>query len=83
MERSLHGAVNVVKCDEKLTAETVDQLAAVLDECLAGDLPMAVVSFEKTQLFSGVGLEFLLDAKEQFSQRGGRLNFVAPTAITP
>ncbi|MEM7455369.1 MAG: STAS domain-containing protein [Planctomycetota bacterium] len=82
MERSLHGAVNVVKCDEKLTTETVDHLAAVLGECLTGDLPMAVVSFEKTQLFSGAGLEYLLDAREQFSNRGGRLSFVAPTAIS-
>jgi anti-anti-sigma regulatory factor len=81
MERSLQGAVHVIQCEERLADETVESLNETLDECLADSFPMAVLSLERTQVYTGVGLECLLDAHDRFTRRGGGLKLAAPSEL--
>lgn len=74
------GAVNVIRIEVPLNADTREQLANVLSAAVRGR-PMAVVDLSKMQVIDSQGLEEILEQHEQFIQRGGDLKLASPSPM--
>lgn len=72
-ERTRHGAVTVVTGNQPLNQENQDEAARQLQACLADGQPMAVFDLGEVPLVDSVGLEMLLEVREQYQSRGGIL----------
>ncbi len=80
-ERTTQGAVDVIAGDEPLNAELVQEVGALLAECLHDGQPRVVLDLEHVLLIDSAGLELLLDFKEEYEQAGGSLKLAAPNAL--
>lgn len=75
------GAVIVVGGKETISAENLDELNRVLAECLNEPSPRVVLHLAEVPLFDGLGLEWLLDAAERCTERGGQLQIAAVSPL--
>lgn len=67
------GAVHVVTGTAPLVGEGVDAAEIALRQCLGEGLPRAVLDMHDVSLVNSLGLELLLDMKDEFEQRAGAL----------
>ncbi len=72
-ERVTQGAVDVIQGDAPLNVERTDEVALLLEGCLAGGRPYVVLDLDGVPLLDGAGLELLLDFQERLQQLGGAL----------
>lgn len=75
------GAVNVIRGDLPLTADHVQQVERLLQQCLNKGQPYAVLDLGKVPLVDSAGLELLLDFRDAFQQVGGTLKLAAPNPL--
>jgi anti-anti-sigma factor len=80
-ERFRQGAVEVVRSDAPLHAETVDSFRSVMDQLKAGGRRNVVLDLRKVPLVDSAGLEALLDSLDEFRARGGSLKLLAPNPL--
>ena len=80
-ERITQGAVDLIRGDEPLNAEHVEELARLLQECAGRGQPFVVFDLEKVPLLDSAGLELLLDYRESFQQLGGALKLAAANPL--
>lgn len=80
-ERRRQGAVDLIQGDEPLTAEHLPAIGRLCDESLAAGQPRAVLDLSRVPLFDSLGLEWLLNAQEQFVERGGAIKLAAPSQL--
>jgi anti-anti-sigma factor len=72
-DRLIEGAVDLIRGDDPINAEHVEQLAALLQESVGRGQPFVVLDLEKVPLLDSAGLELLLEYRETFQQLGGAL----------
>jgi anti-anti-sigma factor len=80
-ERLTQGAVELIRGDQAINAEHVEDLARLLRECTARGQPFVVLDLEKIPLVDSAGLELLLDYREKFQQHGGALKLSGPNPL--
>jgi anti-anti-sigma factor len=80
-ERRTQGTIDVIRGDDPLVIEQLDQLSGLLDECLGKGQPRAVLDMREAPLIDSAGLELLLDAQADFQRRGGALKLAAPNPL--
>ena len=80
-ERQRQGAVDVVRGDDALVSERLEQLSDLLEECLGRGQPRAVLDMQDAPLVDSAGLELLMDAQTDFQRRGGALKLAAPNPL--
>ena len=76
-ERYRQGSVDVVRGDDALVRERLQQLSDLLEECLEQGQPRAVLDMRNAPLVDSAGLELLMDAQTDFQRRGGSLKLAA------
>jgi anti-anti-sigma factor len=81
LERLTQGAVDLIRTDQPLSAEHVEGIAGLLQECTARGQPFVVLDLERTPLVDSAGLELLLDFREKFHRLGGALKLAGPNAL--
>ena len=72
-ERNTQGTINIVRGDDALVSESLDQLSDLLKECLDQGQPRAVLDMQDAAMIDSAGLELLLDTQTDFQRRGGVL----------
>jgi anti-anti-sigma factor len=72
-DRLTEGAVDLIRGDDPINAEHVEQLAALFQESVGRGQPFVVLDLEKVPLLDSAGLELLLEYRENFQQLGGAL----------
>jgi len=75
------GAVDVIRVEVPLNAETSEQLAGALSSAMEGGRPMTVVDLSGMTLIDSKGLEELLNHHEQFAAKGGELKLAAASPL--
>jgi len=75
------GAVNLIRGDLPLTADHVQQVGRLLQQCVNKGQPYAVLDMSKVPLVDSAGLELLLDFRDEFQQLGGMLKLAAPNPL--
>jgi anti-anti-sigma factor len=80
-ERLMQGAVELIRGDEPINAEHVEELAALLREIAGRGQPFVVLDLEKVPLLDSAGLELLLDYRDSFQQLGGALKLAGPNPL--
>ena len=80
-ELSTQGAVHVIGGEGALCADSVDQLNALLEQCLLKCPPRVVVDLSLVPYLDSAGLEWLLDASDQCSNAGGLVHVAAANAL--
>ena len=80
-ERLTQGAVDLVRGDQAINAEHVEELATLLQEIAGQGQPFVVLDLEKVPLLDSAGLELLLDYREKFQQVGGALKLSGPNPL--
>jgi anti-anti-sigma factor len=80
-ERVTQGAVDLIRGDEPVNAEHVEELAKLLEESAGRGQPFAVLDMERVPLVDSAGLELLLDYREKFQQLGGALKLSTPNPL--
>jgi anti-sigma B factor antagonist len=80
-ERARQGAVDLIRGDDPLTADCVNGVSRLLEECLLAGQPRAVLDLARVALIDSAALEMLLNYQESFKQRGGALKLAAPTPL--
>lgn len=78
---SRQGAVDVLEGRGPLNGDSAASVRELLDRCVAHGQPRVVVSLEEVPLLDSVGLELLLDVRDQCLQRGGTLALAAPNTL--
>jgi len=78
-ERLTQGAVDLVRGDDPINAEHVEELARLFQE--SRGQPFVVLDLEKVPLVDSAGLELLLDYRESFQQLGGALKLAAANPL--
>ncbi len=81
IETSRQGAVTVIQSEARFNDEFVELLQPAIEDCMGQGVPMAVIDLESTFLINSVGLEYLLDAGDQFRDKGGSLKLASPTPL--
>ncbi len=76
-KRNTQGTIDVVRGDDALVSERLDELSDLLEECLEQGQPRAVLDMQDALLIDSAGLELLLDAQTDFQRRGGVLKLAA------
>ncbi|MEO1615899.1 MAG: STAS domain-containing protein [Planctomycetota bacterium] len=69
-----HGSVFVVRTEGPLRSETISRLSELVAGKLTGRQPAIVLDLEKTPLFDGRAVEWMLALSEECSRRGGILS---------
>lgn len=77
LERNTQGTIDVVRGDDALISERLEQLSDLLQECLEQGQPQAVLDMGDAPLIDSAGLELLLNAQTDFQRRGGVLKLAA------
>jgi len=80
-QESRRGAVTVVSGDEPLTVDNVAEAARILERCWGTGVPMAVFDLSRVPLIDSAAMELLLNAHEQFEQRGGAFRVASPNRL--
>jgi len=80
-ESSRIGAVSIIRGDEPLNVHTLDQMAALIDECLVSGQPRVVLDLEDMPLIDSAGIALLLDYQDRCSDRGGVMKLAAPNPL--
>ena len=80
-EQSRHGAVNVIKANQPLSGDAVDQFSEIMQELILAGQPMIVFDMSDIPLVDSRGLEILLEMKDNCDRRGGNLNIAAANPL--
>ncbi len=80
-ERVTQGAVDLIRGDEPINAEHVEELTALLQESAGRGQPFVVLDMEKVPLLDSAGLELLLDYRDSFQRLGGALKLSGPNPL--
>jgi len=80
-ERLKQGAVDVIRGNDPLNVEHVEEASRLLDQCVRDGQPYVVLDLEKVTLIDSAGLELLLDFKEAFEAVGGVLKLAAANPL--
>ena len=80
-ERRQQGAVDIIRGDDALNLESIQQASGLLDECVGHGQPRIVVDLERVPLIDSAGLELLLDVRDRCLKRGGALKLAAPNHL--
>ncbi len=80
-EKTTQGAVSIIGGSDPLIADVTAQVSELLEDCLSDGQPMAVLDLGRVPLIDSQGLELLLNAQENFEQRGGLLKIAGPTPL--
>jgi anti-anti-sigma factor len=80
-ERHTQGTIDVIRVDDALVTEHLEQLSELLEECFGNGQPRAVLDMRESPLIDGAGLELLLEAQDDFQRRGGALKLAAPNPL--
>jgi anti-anti-sigma factor len=80
-ERITQGAVDLIRGDDPINAEHVEELAKLFQESAGRGQPFVVLDLEKVPLVDSAGLELLLDCRESFQQLGGALKLSAANPL--
>ena len=67
------GVVDVVQGDTPLNVEHAEEVARLLERCLASGRPYVVLDLDRVPLIDSAGLELLVDFQERLQQLGGAL----------
>ncbi len=78
---SRQGAVDVLEGRGPLNEDSAASVRELLDRCITHGQPRVVISLEEVPLLDSVGLELLLDARDQCLRRGGTLTLAAPNSL--
>ena len=76
-KRETRGTIDVVRGNDALISQRLQQLSDLLEECLEQGQPRAVLDMREAPLIDSAGLELLLDAQTDFQRRGGDLKLAA------
>lgn len=80
-QRKKQGAIDVIEGKESLVLDQLEHLQQLIDECLDGGQPMAVIDLGRVKLIDSAGLELLVDAQERYEERGGVIKLAAPNTL--
>lgn len=80
-ERLTQGAVDLIRGDDPINAEHVEELAGLLREAAGRGQPFVVLDMEKVPLIDSAGLELLLEYRDSFQQSGGALKLSGLNAL--
>jgi len=80
-ERTRQGAVDLIKGDEPIATQTLDDLIKLLDRCISQRQPRIVIDMASIPLMDSRGLELLVDCQRQSIARGGSIKLAAPTPL--
>lgn len=80
-QKTLQGAVVVVKSNQPITVENSPELTGLADATLADGQPLVVLDMKTTALIDSAGLEALLTIKQQFENVGGALKLASPVPL--
>ncbi len=75
--RTKQGAVDVISGADPLNLDHVEDVRAVIEECLSSGQPRIVLDLREVPLLDSAGLEFLLEFRDRCSERGGQLQLAA------
>ncbi len=75
------GAVDVIQGDLPLNADSAEPLRSLLEQCRRNGQPYVVLDLQNVPLIDSVGLELLLDFKEEFQQVGGAIKLAGPNPL--
>lgn len=75
------GTVSVIAGKETITEPNLDVLSRQLEECLQDVPPRVVLNLTDIPLFDSLGLEWLLDAADRCTQRGGQFQLAAANPL--
>lgn len=75
------GAVTVVAMNEPLTLTTTEELGEFMENASSQGQPLSVFDMSHVPLMDSNGLETLLNLKDHFEHRGGRLKIAAPVPL--
>ncbi len=81
LERTRHGAVDIISVQGPLNQETTATLDKMLDELVSEGQPRVALNLKETPLFDGSGLEWLLGARDICRRRGGELTLAGPNPL--
>ncbi len=80
-ERTTQGAVDVIRGDAPLSADQLQEVRNLLEECLRDGQPHVVLDLAHVLVIDSAGLELLLDFKEEYEQFGGALKLAAANPL--
>ncbi|MHB8902855.1 MAG: STAS domain-containing protein [Thermoguttaceae bacterium] len=80
-EREKQGTVHIVRGDAPLNVKSVDEVSALLEQCLVDGLPRIVFDLRKVPLIDSAGIELLLDCRDRCQRCGGDLKLAAPNRL--
>lgn len=81
IETSRQGTIAIFQSPERLNADAAEEFEVVAEDCLAANVPLAVINLEGTQILDSAGLEFLVDFADQLKSQGGDLKLAAPNNL--
>jgi anti-anti-sigma factor len=79
--RERQGSVDVIRGADALILQHLEQFGQLLQECLQGGQPKAIIDLQQVPLIDSAGLETLLDTRDQFEHVGGAVKLLAPNAL--
>lgn len=80
-ERTRQGAVDLIKGDEPIATQTLEDLIKLLDRCISQRQPRIVIDMTSIPLLDSRGMELLVDCQRQSIARGGSIKLAAPTPL--
>lgn len=80
-ERTRQGAVDLIRGDEPIIKQTLDDLIKLLDRCISQRQPRIVIDMTSIPLLDSRGMELLVDCQRQSIARGGSIKLAAPTPL--
>ncbi len=81
LERTRQGAVELVRGDEPLTTQTIDEFSRMLDGCVNQRQPRIVLDMSRIPLIDSRGMEILVDFQRQCISRGGCIKLASLSSL--
>jgi len=80
-QHSKQGAIDIISGDEVLDRSTIEDVLELIEKCMVLGQPKLVFNLEKVPLIDSQGLGFLLETRDQCSERGGTFKLAAPNKL--
>lgn len=80
-ERTRQGAVDLIRGDQPMVSQTLEELTGLLDRCIGQRQPRIVIDMTSIPLVDSCGMELLVDCQRQSIARGGCIKLASPTQL--
>lgn len=80
-ERTRQGAVDILRGDLALNADSVPRVQDLFAQCCHAGVPRIVFDLEQIPLIDSAGLEWLLAAQDELQKRGSSLRLAVGNSL--